>query len=157
MRFTGTMTAKLDAKGRVFLPASFRKLLRDGETEFVLRRDAFQACLTVYPRAAWDAEVADLRSRLDAWNGDHRMLFRRYVADVEVFSLDASGRFLIPKRYLRLAGIAENAPFPERPGIAHFSARLFAQDVGEVEFDDPLALRIKTVKIDLRLGAEFAG
>ena len=100
MRFTGTMTAKLDAKGRVFLPASFRKLLRDGETEFVLRRDAFQACLTVYPRAAWDAEVADLRS-----------LFRRYVADVEVFSLDASGRFLIPKRYLRLAGIGQEVTF----------------------------------------------
>lgn len=111
MRFTGTMTAKLDAKGRVFLPAPFRKLLRDGETEFVLRRDAFQACLTVYPRAAWDAEVAELRSRLDAWNGDHRMLFRRYVADVEVFSLDASGRFLIPKRYLRLAGIGQEVTF----------------------------------------------
>lgn len=67
MRFTGTIKAKLDAKGRVFLPASFRRLLRDDEAEFVLKRDAFQPCLTVYPRAAWDAEVADLRSRLDPW------------------------------------------------------------------------------------------
>ena len=73
MRFTGTIKAKLDAKGRVFLPASFRRLLRDDEAEFVLKRDAFQPCLTVYPRAAWDAEVADLRSRLDSWRADHRM------------------------------------------------------------------------------------
>ncbi len=111
MRFTGTIKAKLDAKGRAFLPAPFRKLLRDDEAEFVLRRDAFQPCLTVYPRAAWDAEVADLRRRLDPWNGDHRMVLRRYVADVEVFSLDAAGRFLIPKRYLRLAGIAQDVAF----------------------------------------------
>ena len=76
----------MDAKGRVFLPASFRRLLRDDEAEFVLKRDAFQPCLTVYPRAAWDAEVADLRSRLDPWRADHRMTLRRYVADVEVFS-----------------------------------------------------------------------
>lgn len=111
MRFTGTIKAKLDAKGRVFLPASFRRLLRDDEAEFVLKRDAFQPCLTVYPRAAWDAEVADLRSRLDPWRADHRMTLRRYVADVEVFSLDASGRFLIPKRYLRMADIRQEVVF----------------------------------------------
>ncbi len=111
MRFTGTIKAKLDAKGRVFLPAPFRRALRNGETEFVLKRDAFQPCLTVYPRAAWDAEVADLRRRLDPWRADHRMVFRRYVADVEVFSLDASGRFLIPKRYLRMAGIQQEVTF----------------------------------------------
>lgn len=111
MRFTGTTKAKLDAKGRVFLPASFRRLLRDDEVDFVLKRDAFQPCLTVYPRNAWDAEVADLRQRLDLWRADHRMLFRRYVADVEVFSLDASGRFLIPKRYLRMAGIGQEVMF----------------------------------------------
>ena len=108
MRFTGTIKAKLDAKGRVFLPASFRRLLRDDEAEFVLKRDAFQP---VYPRAAWDAEVADLRSRLDSWRADHRMTLRRYVADVEVFSLDASGRFLIPKRYLRMADIRQEVVF----------------------------------------------
>lgn len=111
MRFTGTIKAKLDAKGRVFLPASFRRLLRDDEAEFVLKRDAFQPCLTVYPRAAWDAEVADLRSRLDPWRADHRMTLRRYVADVEVFSLDASGRFLVPKRYLRMADIRQEVVF----------------------------------------------
>ena len=43
MRFTGTIEAKADAKGRVFFPAMFRKVLASaGEEQLVLSRDAFQ-------------------------------------------------------------------------------------------------------------------
>ena len=50
MRFTGTIEAKADAKGRVFFPAMFRKVLASaGEEQLVLSRDAFQPCLVLYP------------------------------------------------------------------------------------------------------------
>ena len=43
MRFLGNIEAKIDAKGRVFLPATFRKVLQAaGEESLVLRKDVFQ-------------------------------------------------------------------------------------------------------------------
>ena len=52
MRFLGTIDSKTDAKGRVFLPASFRKVLSTaGAERLVLRKDIFQPCLVLYPDA----------------------------------------------------------------------------------------------------------
>ena len=31
------------------------------------------------------------------------MIFRQFVSDVEVITLDGNGRFLIPKRYLEIS------------------------------------------------------
>ena len=42
MRFVGNIEAKTDAKGRVFLPSAFRKLLQTAAEEgLVLRKDIF--------------------------------------------------------------------------------------------------------------------
>ena len=43
---------------RVFLPAAFRKILqRAGEGNLVMRRDVFQACLTLYPESVWNEQM----------------------------------------------------------------------------------------------------
>lgn len=55
MRFTGTIDAKLDAKGRVFLPSDFRKQLAESDPRLVLKRDVYQPCLVIYPYAVWNA------------------------------------------------------------------------------------------------------
>ncbi len=111
MRFAGSIPAKLDVKGRVFFPAAFRKLLSATDNEFVLKRDVYASCLVVYPRAAWSAEVEDLRSRLNLWNPQEAMLFRQFMADAELFALDGNGRFLIPRRLLDWAGIERELTF----------------------------------------------
>ena len=50
MRFLGNIEAKTDAKGRVFLPAQFRKILAvSGAENIVLRQDIFENILVVYP------------------------------------------------------------------------------------------------------------
>lgn len=36
---------------------------------------------------------------------------RQFVSDVEVISLDGNGRFLIPKRYLKMANIVQDIKF----------------------------------------------
>ena len=46
MRFLGNIEAKIDTKGRAFLPATFRKVLQGGGDErLVLRKDVFQSFL----------------------------------------------------------------------------------------------------------------
>ena len=48
MRFLGNIEAKTDSKGRVFLPAIFRKVLQGaGEEVLVLRKDVHQRCLVL--------------------------------------------------------------------------------------------------------------
>ena len=112
MRFLGNIEARIDAKGRVFLPAVFRKALQQqGEERLVLRKDIFQSCLVLYPYSVWSAQIDTLRARLNRWNAQHQQLFRQFVSDAEEITLDGSGRFLIPRRYLTLAGISQAIKF----------------------------------------------
>ena len=109
MRFLGNSEAKIDAKGRVFLPSTFRKQLQTATEECLIKRkDTYQSCLVLYPESVWNEQMNDLRSRLNRWNAKHQMLFRQFVADVEIVMLDNNGRFLIPKRYLKLANISQD-------------------------------------------------
>ena len=112
MRFLGNIEAKTDAKGRAFLPSVFRKVLQTaGEERIVMRRDVFQSCLVLYPESVWNAQMDELRSRLNRWNGRQQMLFRQFVSDVELLSLDGNGRFLIPGRYRKMANIGQSIRF----------------------------------------------
>lgn len=108
MRFLGNISAKLDTKGRVFMPATFRKILQAaGEENIVLRKDIFQPCLVIYPESVWNEVMDMMRSRLSRWNRKEQQIFRQFVSDVEILSLDGNGRFLIPKRHLQMANIQQ--------------------------------------------------
>lgn len=112
MRFLGHIEAKIDAKGRAFLPATFRKVLQaSGEETMVLRKDVFQPCLVLYPESVWNEQLDVLRRRLSRWNRREQMVFRMFVSDVEPIALDGNGRFLIPKRYLKMAAIDHAVSF----------------------------------------------
>lgn len=112
MRFLGNSDAKADAKGRVFLPAGFRKQLQAASEEcLIMRKDTYQSCLVLYPESVWNGQMNELRSKLNRWNSKHQMIFRQFVSDVEIITLDGNGRLLIPKRYLKLAGIQQEVRF----------------------------------------------
>lgn len=112
MRFVGDYTAKTDAKGRVFLPAIFRRQL-DGMDEgaLILRKDVFQKCLVLYPMSVWNAQVDDLQSRLSPWDRKDQMMLRQFVADAEQVELDSQGRILLSKNKLQYAGITSEVRF----------------------------------------------
>ncbi|MBP3776239.1 MAG: division/cell wall cluster transcriptional repressor MraZ [Prevotella sp.] len=112
MRFLGNIEAKLDVKGRAFLPATFRKILQTGgEESLVLRKDVFQPCLVLYPESVWNEQMDAMRQRLNRWNKQHQQVYRQFVSEVELISLDGNGRFLIPKRYQRMAAIEQDIKF----------------------------------------------
>lgn len=112
MRFIGNIEAKTDSKGRVFLPACFRRILQTAECEKVmLRKDVYQDCLVLYHEKSWNEQLDLLRSRLDKWNVRHQMIFRTFVADVEELSIDSNGRILLPKRYRDMVNIAQEVRF----------------------------------------------
>ena len=112
MRFLGNIEAKTDTKGRAFLPAVFRKVLQaSGEENLVLRRDVFQKCLVLYPESLWNARLDLLKQQLRPWKQSHQQMFRQFVSEAEVVTLDGNGRFLISKRLQKIAEIDQDIQF----------------------------------------------
>ena len=111
--FEGTIHAKVDVKGRVFVPASFRKILQSTpESRLKLRKDIFQNCLALYPKNHWEVELNKLDDRLnDMGDDESQNTFRMISAFVETVELDSNGRLLIPKKYLNMAKISNKICF----------------------------------------------
>lgn len=135
MKFIGTTEAKVDSKGRVFLPAMFRRVLASslenngeegvkdktgsaevknssgGEMSLIMRKDLFENCLVLYTEQTWEQRMNELTSRLSVWSRHDQALKRRFSADAEWLTLDNNGRMLLPKRYLKMAGIEGEVTF----------------------------------------------
>lgn len=112
MRFTGNIDGKTDEKGRVFIPASFRKLLQQADLDgLILRRDIFQQCLVLYPESVWNNMVDAITQRTNPFDSKGRAALRGFVAGAEKISIDGNGRILIPKRYLDAADIQNEVRF----------------------------------------------
>jgi MraZ protein len=134
MRFWGNMEARTDTKGRIFLPAAFRKQLQAApEDMLIMRKDVFQDCLVLYPESVWNEELNELRKHLKKWNSRHQQIFRQFVSDVEMLTLDSNGRFLIPKRYLQVAGIQNDVRFV---GMDN-RIEIWSKEKAETSFMDP--------------------
>jgi MraZ protein len=112
MRFTGNIDAKVDEKGRVFVPSCFRKILQKEEEQgLILRRDVFQRCLTLFPVQIWNEQVDAITARTNMFDRNGRNALRQFVAGAEAVTLDSGGRILIPKRYLEEANIKNDVRF----------------------------------------------
>lgn len=104
--FIGKYDAKADAKGRIFIPSAYRKLLPEGKKDrLVMRKDADKDCLVIYPETVWTKKVEDLKAALDEWNADDQLLLMQFVSDAEWLDIDSQGRVLISKKYLQQIGI----------------------------------------------------
>lgn len=141
MRFLGNIEAKTDTKGRAFLPAVFRKVLQaSGEENLVLRKDVFQKCLVIYPESVWNERLDQLKQQLRPWKQAHQQMFRQFVSEAEVVTLDGNGRFLISKRLQKIAEIDQDIQF-------------IGMD-NTIEIWSPTNLE-KTLKTDEEFGTEF--
>jgi len=72
----GTYECKVDAKGRLMLPAAVKKqLLPVLQNGFVLKRAVFQPCLELYPMSEWEA----LMQKVNKLNRSKRRITILYV------------------------------------------------------------------------------
>lgn len=144
MQFIGNVEAKIDVKGRVFFPASFRRILHtDGEDRLIMRKDIYESCLVLYPESIWNQQLVELRGSLNRWNASHQRLYRQFVSDVEIIALDGNGRMLIPKRYLKSCGIAQDVRFIGMDD----TIEIWAKEKVEISFWEPEAFGKELEKI----------
>ncbi|TVZ25688.1 MraZ protein [Gillisia sp. Hel_I_86] len=100
----GTYECKVDAKGRLMVPAALKKQLTPVLQEgFVLKRSVFQPCLELYPMEEWNEMMKKING-LNRFKKKNNDFIRRFTAGVKTVEVDANGRLLIPKD---LFGFAE--------------------------------------------------
>ena len=105
--FTSEYESKLDAKGRLVLPARIKAQLPEGDSELVIRR-GFEQCLIIYPMVEFKKVFSKI-SGLSEFNKEFRDLQRSFLSGVVTIELDSNGRFLIPKNMLAYAQVEKEA------------------------------------------------
>tara|TARA_R100000935_G_C2832967_1_gene166281 strand:+ start:78 stop:545 length:468 start_codon:yes stop_codon:yes gene_type:complete len=101
----GTYECKVDAKGRLMVPAALKKQLTPVLQEgFVLKRSVFQPCLELYPMQEWNEMMKKING-LNRFKKKNNDFIRRFTAGVKTVEVDANGRLLIPKDLFGFANI----------------------------------------------------
>ncbi|MDY0907410.1 division/cell wall cluster transcriptional repressor MraZ [Pedobacter sp. CFBP9032] len=103
----GEFDCKLDAKGRLMVPAALKKQLPNAENEGLIINRGFEKNLVIYPKNVWDAVVADL-AKLNIYDQENRAFVRAFTRGATELSLDAAGRVLLPKSLVEYAGIGSD-------------------------------------------------
>ena len=97
--FTGTYRVRLDEKGRLAIPAGFRKQLPEGSYVSVSQDNV----LAIYPPDLWAALADQLRSPLPG--PEQRAMSRTLYSLSEAFEPDGQGRIILRPEQRRLTGI----------------------------------------------------
>ncbi|MEM5563937.1 division/cell wall cluster transcriptional repressor MraZ [Psychroserpens sp. AS72] len=103
----GTYECKVDAKGRLMLPAAIKKqLLPVLQNGFVLKRAVFQPCLELYPMTEWEILMQKV-NKLNRFKKKNNDFIRRFTAGLKQVEVDSAGRLLIPKDLVAFSGITK--------------------------------------------------
>jgi len=111
-RFVSTFTNKLDAKGRVSVPASFRA---------TLERDGYAGGIYCYPSLdapALDAGGQSLAHKIDGlldglpdYSDERDELSVALYGDVHILAIDQDGRIVLPEALRAHAGVTSHITF----------------------------------------------
>jgi MraZ protein len=106
-QFLGTHTNKLDAKGRVSIPAAFRAALRPdpgGAASLVLRPSHTHPCIEGWPESVFQALAKPLDA-LDMFSEAHDDLAAALYADAYPLEPDKEGRIVLPEALVAHANL----------------------------------------------------
>jgi MraZ protein len=138
-QFLGTHKGKLDKKGRISVPASFRAVLETlGTAEIVLFPSFRHPCIEVWPAPAF-AALSTGHSTLDIFSDASENLAGALFALAQPARPDAEGRMVLTEDLIAEAGLGETIAFlganqcfqiwePERAAAHVRDARARARD-----------------------------
>ena len=101
--FFGEFEYKVDLKGRVPLPARFRRVIKEGA---VALTQGTEECITAYPLAEWKKLATTLTSAT-VTRSKLRKLNRAFFATAFQSNIDGQGRVALPDSLREYAGIED--------------------------------------------------
>jgi MraZ protein len=109
--FLGTIQNKIDAKGRVSVPADFRAATKGGEFEgVVLYHSLTQKCIEGCTLARME-QMAAATDSLDLFSEESQNISSLIFSDARQLAFDITGRIVVPADLVKFAGINGDALF----------------------------------------------
>lgn len=106
--FTSEYECKLDAKGRLVLPAKIKTNLPEVSTNELVLRKGFEPNLILYPMLEYK-KIHQKISALSEFNPEQRRLKRIFFRSIAQVELDSAGRINIPRLMLAHSKIEKEA------------------------------------------------
>ncbi len=108
-RFHGRFRQKIDDKGRVSLPAIFRRAIpAEGESGTLILRKGPDGYLQAVSVQEWESRIERLNEAQTSKGAEARWRRRELFSSVVPASIDDKGRFTIPRDLLEEAGIRKD-------------------------------------------------
>ena len=159
MHFSGTITQKVDGKGRVSIPADFRRVLEAGDPEFspeskrlrmrVVYGDDSRRCLEVYPITQFDSLMKRI-ALLPEGSDEREILELCYVSGSELIEVDGDGRTIFAQRFRDHIGLSRDG------GEAVFAGALDTFRIWTPEeFEAERARKLAAVKARMTAGGSI--
>jgi MraZ protein len=104
--FLGSYVHQVDEKGRLSLPASFRRGVAEGPLIVV---QVHEGALTLYPERAWEEVQERLLGLLRTGEPHAREYVLNVTANAVEVAPDKQGRILLPQRLLQAVRVRESA------------------------------------------------
>ncbi len=109
IEFAGTYNATIDDKGRVVLPATFKKEMGEHALEpLIVERNLFKGCLDIYPERFWKERVVAFKSTLDPFDEEDDAFLQFFYENFKKVVMAPNGRINIPAEYLEYGSLKKN-------------------------------------------------
>lgn len=101
-KFVGRYKCTLDSKGRLMIPARFRRIIPADSGEMLVISRGQEKCLNLYPLSEWNEVIGKLSSLPPGLK--KRNLIRFYSDKSHSLNIDKSGRIAIPPDFIEMIG-----------------------------------------------------
>ena len=109
--FMDTVTNKVDAKGRVSLPADYRALVKEANSEIVCYRSVSSPCIEGCLEDLLEKLAADIENATDFFSETQDNLTNLIFGDARRYTFDSTGRIMLSEKLLAHAQITDSAVF----------------------------------------------
>lgn len=112
--FIDTFINRIDRKGRVSVPASFRSALGEQEFSGIVAFPSFKYAALQCAGMDWMQNLVEGLGRVDLFSDEHDDLTATLFADAKQLAFDSEGRILLPEALLVHGSLSESAAFVGR-------------------------------------------
>jgi MraZ protein len=109
--FRGRFTNRIDAKGRVSVPAKFRAIVNAQGASGIICSPSFRGAYLEAGGPAFGAIVDQAINRLGMYTDPYDDLATVLYGDSQDISLDGDGRIILPEEFREHAGITDEVTF----------------------------------------------
>ena len=112
--FLDTFVNKLDRKGRVSVPASYRQQLASQSFQGIVALPSYKHHAIQCGSLDWLIEIGRDLEKVDLFSDEHDDLASTLFSDAKQLAFDGEGRIVLPATLIEYAGIRDLAAFVGR-------------------------------------------